>query len=218
MDTTNLLGIQDGNDSSTVWAALAPWVEMARAKSKTIILAHHTNKSLSGDLKAVAGSYNFAAIVDCVLLLRPDESPHRRVLGGASRIFAVEQVMYELQEGELRYLGHPNEVELETVASRCLEVLGVLPGERKTTREIMEALEEPRPGLTWTQRALTSLAEKGDVLRYPPIEEGPKSGATYRWWVPAAETSPPTAPPLVGGEVADSPQGSLPMTPAAGGP
>jgi hypothetical protein len=217
VDTTNLLGIQDGNDSATVQAALSPWVVMARAKEKTPIFAHHTNKSLVGDLKAVAGSYNFAAIVDCVLLLCPDESPTRRVLGGVSRIFAVEPVIYELRDGELRYLGDPKGVALDAVAAKCREVLSVSPGDWMKTSGVLEAMEEPKPGLTWAQRALTMLAERGEILRDPPIEQGGKSGKTYRWSLAGGQTSPPTTPPLVGGEVGGSPQGSLPLPPATGG-
>ena len=217
VDTTNLLGIQDGNDSATVWAALAPWVEMARARSKTIIFAHHTNKSIQGDLRSVAGSYNFAAIVDCVLVLCPDEAPGRRVLGGASRIFAVEPVMYELEDGQLRCLGDPRSVSLEAVTSECIEVLSISPGERKKTNEVLAAIGEPKPSLAQVQQALAKAAADSRILRDPPIDQGKRPGTTYRWYVPGAETSPPTIPPLVGGEVEGSARGYLPMAPEVGG-
>ena len=217
VDTTNLLGITDGNDSATVCAVLTPWVEGARAGAKTLIFAHHTNKSIQGDLKAVAGSYNFAAVVDCVLLLRPDASPNRRVLGGLARVFAPELVMYELRDGRLCFLGGPNAVELKAVVAECVSALSTSPGEKKKTGEVLDALGTPRPSLTHLQQALILAAERGEVLRDPPIEEGSKPGKTYRWWVPAAPTSPPTPLPLVGGEVEDSSQSSLAARSAAGG-
>ena len=213
VDTTNLLGIQDGNDSATVWAALSPWVAMAREKSKTALFAHHTNKSLQGDLKAVAGSYNFAAVVDCVLVLCPGASPNRRVLGGASRVVPVEAVMYELQDGQLRCLGDPKGVTLEAVAAKCVAMLSNACGQRKTTREILAAIPDPKPSLAQVQQALALVGEAGKVLRDPPWSAGAKPGATYHWWVPDAETSPPTTQVLAGGEVGGCEQGAFPVAP-----
>jgi hypothetical protein len=204
VDTTNLLGIADGNDSATVRIALTPWVAMGQASGKTCIFSHHTNKSLQGDLKAVAGSHNFAAIVDCVLVLRGDETPHRRVLDGASRVFALEPVMYEFEGGELRLLGDPRSVALEAVRQRCLDALSISPGATLKTSEVREAMDDPKPSLPQVQQALALAAERGEVLRDPPWSDGPKPGATYRWRVPAAPTSPPTSLPLVGGEVGGS--------------
>jgi hypothetical protein len=208
VDTTNLLGIADGNDSATVCAVLTPWVEAARGGGKTIIFAHHTNKSLQGDLKAVAGSYNFAAVVDCVLLLRPDAAPNRRTLGGLARVFAVEPVMYELRDGRLRFLGGPQAVEFEAVVAACVRLLGTSPGEKKKTGEVLDALSEPKPSLTHVQQALALAAERGEILRDPPIEEGSKPGKVYRWWVSETETSPLSPLPLVGGEVGGSERGA----------
>lgn len=217
VDTTNLLGIQDGNDSATVWAALSPWVAMAREKGKTALFAHHTNKSLQGDLKAVAGSYNFAAVVDCVLLLCPGASPNRRVLDGASRALPVEAVMYELQDGQLRCLGDPKGVALEAVAANCVAMLSTAFGQRKTTGEILAAIPDPKPSLAQVQQALTAAAERGGIVRDPPMSHGKKPGTTYRWWVPEAETSPPTTQVLVGREVGGSEQGTLPPVPDQAG-
>ena len=208
VDTTNLLGIADGNDSATVCTVLTPWVEAARAGAKTIIFGHHTNKSLQGDLKAVAGSYNFAAVVDCVLLLRPDAAPNRRTLGGLARVFAVEPVMYELRDGRLRFLGGPQAVEFEAVVAACVRLLGTSPGKKKKTGEVLDALSEPKPSLTHVQQALALAAERGGILRDPPIEEGSKPGKVYRWWVSEAETSPLSPLPLVGGEVGGSERGA----------
>ena len=215
VDTTNLLGIEDGNDAATVRIALTPWVQMGREKGKTTIFATHTNKSLVGDLKAVAGSYNFAAVVDTVLVLSPHESPNRRVLGGASRVFPVEPVMYELRGGQLRCLGDPKDVTLEAAVSECIRVLRISPGDRKKTREVLDAMNDPKPSLTQVQEALSMLADRGSVLRDPPVTQGKQPGATYRWSVPAPETSPPTTPVLVGGEVGGSAGGA---GPAARGP
>ncbi len=215
VDTTNLLGISDGNDSATVCTVLTPWVEAARAGAKTIIFAHHTNKSIQGDLKAVAGSYNFAAVVDCVLLLRPDAAPNRRTLGGLARVFAVEPVMYELHDGRLRFLGGPQAVEFEAVVAACVRLLGMSPGDKKKTAEVLDELGDPKPSLSHVQQALALAAGRGGILRDPPIGEGSKPGKAYRWWVPEAETSPPTPLPLVGGEVGGSADVGVPARPEA---
>jgi hypothetical protein len=114
--------------------------------------------------------------------------------------------MYELRDGRLLFLGGPKAVELEAVAVQCVEVLSMSPGDKKKTAEVLDALGDPKPSLTQVQQALALVAERGKVLRDPPITEGSQPGKTYRWWVPKAETSPPTTPVLVGSEVGGSEQ------------
>jgi hypothetical protein len=212
VDTTNLLGIADGNDAATVRDALTPWVAAGQRTSKTTIFSHHTNKSLQGDLKAVAGSYNFAAVVDCVLLLRPDESPNRRVVGGDARVFPIDTVIYELRAGQLRLLGDPKALELGAVASRCVAALSALPDDKRTTKEVLEAIGTPAPSLSQVQEALRLAAERGELLRDPSMDEGSRRGVTYRWWRPTSPTSPPSSLLLGGGEV-----GGAGNTPPASG-
>lgn len=183
VDTTNLLGIQDGNDAATVWRALSPWIEMARRWRKTIIFAHHTNKHIAGDLRAVAGSYNFAAIVDCVMVLRPDDGD-RRTLGGAARLFAIEPVMYDLTPEGMHVLGNPGQVELAKVEERVLEALGEA-GKWMKQGEIAAQLPDPKPSKAQLRLALGEMAKAGKVERDPHLSQGYRQGLTYRWRVPA---------------------------------
>ena len=121
--------------------------------------------------------------------------------------------MYELQDGQLRCLGDPKGVTLEAVAAKCVAMLSNACGQRKTTREILAAIPDPKPSLAQVQQALALVGEAGKVLRDPPWSAGAKPGATYHWWVPDAETSPPTTQVLAGGEVGGCEQGAFPVAP-----
>ena len=118
--------------------------------------------------------------------------------------------MYELRDGQLACLGDPKGVTQAAVQQKCRAVLRSRPGQWQTTREMGDAMDDPKPSLTQIQKALLLLAETGEALRDPPIGDGKQPGTTYRWSVPGAGTSPPTTPVLVGGEVGGSAGGAVP--------
>jgi hypothetical protein len=215
LDTAKILGVEDENDAANVNRMITPWVVKARETSKTLIVAHHMRKGGGRAVEALAGSYSWAALFDTVVEIELDEQDSRRRLRAVGRLLPSCKLLYELREGELVLLGSPEEVELEAAKERVLEEL---TGEWMTTTQVHGALGDPKPSNEQVRRALNSLAAEGKVERNPAWSEGQRSGATYRWRIPATSpTSPPTPVPMVGGEVGGSQQGALPMSPASGG-
>jgi len=214
LDTAKILGVEDENDAATVNRVITPWVVSARETGKTLIVAHHLRKGGGRAVEALAGSYSWAAVFDTVVEIALDEQDSRRQLRAVGRLLPSCKLLYELRGSDLVLLGSPDAVELEATRGRVLEEL---TGEWMTTAQVHEALGDPRPSLEQMRRALNSLAAGGKVKRHPPWSEGQKQGATYRWRLPGAPTSLPTATSLVGSEVGGADQNALPIAPPTGG-
>jgi len=214
LDTAKILGVEDENDAATVNRVITPWVVSARETGKTLVVAHHIRKGGGRAVEALAGSYNWAAVFDTVVEIALDEQDSRRQLRAVGRLLPSCKLLYELRGSDLVLLGSPDAVELEATKERVVEEL---TGEWMTTVQVHGALGDPKPSQEQVRRALTSLAAGGKVERHPPWSEGQKQGTTYRWRLPGAPTSLPTAIPLVGSEVGGADQNALPIAPPTGG-
>ena len=77
-----------------------------------------------------------------------------------------------------RALGSPSALAFAEVKDRIIEALS---DDWETTKDVREGLEDPKPSIDQTGKALAALAEAGKVERDPPITEGAKQGARYKW-------------------------------------
>ncbi|MER3397753.1 MAG: hypothetical protein C4316_04315 [Chloroflexota bacterium] len=192
----NLLRV-DELDNARIATVLGEW-EAALA-DRTRVYVHHSRKGGGEHGEAVAGGFAFVGAVDRVLEIRRDpRHDRRRLLVGESRLLPVSPLVYEqTEDGRLVALGDPQAVELEATQDRVLAVLS--DGERWTTRDVHEALDNPRPSLEQVRQALTALARAGRVERDPPLDQSAQ-GRTVRWRL-LSSTSLPTAQSIVGSEV-----------------
>lgn len=178
LDTVrNLLGLKDENDNSEIARALGAWE--ASLRGRTRIYVHHENKAGGEHGHAIAGGGAFLGMADRALEVRfDDQSQRRRRITVHSRIAEAPDLLYELtDEGNLVALGDPGQVASEAVQSRVLELL---TNEWQKTREVYEALGEPRPSLEQVRQALTALAQAGTVERDPAVTESAER-RTVRW-------------------------------------
>jgi len=169
---------KDENDSASVSAALAPFVDLTEHLPRTaIVLVHHTKKSLSseGEITDIAGSHAFTAEVDAILLLAPvSEHKRQRILTPiAGRLWTLspEPLVLELAEdgSEYRVLGTADEVLPETHArstrEKILHALRVLG--KATAEEVVEHLRSGGEVVasSHVRNMLAELVHEGVVAR-----------------------------------------------------
>jgi len=188
VDTTNLLLIQNGNESSPVNLTLTPVVAACRETQSTLILVHHNRKAYGDYGSGAAGSYQFLAIVDCGLdLEREKTGSTRRRISNWSRLESVPDIVYELlDDGTMVALGNPKQVELSAVNDSIMEVL---PEEWQSTDDVVGLLPEPKPSKDQALKSLNYLAQSGNIEREPPWERGKQPGKTYKWRKPTSYDS-----------------------------
>jgi predicted ATP-dependent serine protease len=199
VDTIRLFRIGDENDNSAINTALTPLITLCRVKHQTLLLAHHTRKGGGEYGEAAAGGHALVGIVDVVIeLIRDKQSSRRRVIRGWGRVVEVVESVYEMDDdGSLRLLGNPRDLEFQEIVARVQETLTV---ELQPTKTIWESLEEPRPSQESVRQALNFLAQRGTVQRDPPFSEGPNPGKRY-WWRASLNLTSNVYIPIVGGEV-----------------
>ena len=193
----NLLNLRDETDNSEVARVLNPWVAGSRRTEKTLIMAHHMRKGGGQHGEGISGGHALLGVFDIALELgRDDHHAARRTIKGYARLIETPEMVYERSEdGTFRALGDPEQLRLSEVRDR---VEAVLSDDWGKTKDVLEALDEPRPGQEQVRLALGALARAGMAERDPPIEQD-APGKTHRW---RRTTSPPTDLPMVGGEVA----------------
>jgi hypothetical protein len=180
LDTVrNLLGLRDETNNSEVARALSPYISATRDKKQTLIAVHHDRKGGGEHGEGIAGGHAFLGIFDVALELKRDGGERRRLLRGWGRVIEVPTLIYEKADnGEMVALGNPVEVALAEVKQR---LMGVVTGDLSKTRELHEALGDPRPSLDQVAKGLHALAREGKVERDPPLSKGQIRGTSYRW-------------------------------------
>jgi len=177
----NLLGLGDETDNSAMARALIPYIAIAREQEKTIFFLHHDRKGGGEHGEGIAGAHAFLAAVDIALEIKrdgSDDSP-RRLLRGWGRVIEIPRLIYELQgDGSMVALGSPTLLALEEVKNR---VFTALEDEFEKTKTIRLHLDDPKPSEDQVLKALEELAQEGKAERNPPISEGKKQGARYKW-------------------------------------
>ncbi len=121
------------------------------------------------------------AVVDLALEIKFDggDDSRRRQIRGWGRVIEVPRLLYELKDNNTMIaLGSPAQVAFGEVKER---VLGILSEEWARKKGIREAMSDPKPSDDQVGKALNSLGEEGKVERDPPLSEGQRSGATYKW-------------------------------------
>jgi hypothetical protein len=174
--------IADENDAATVSRGLSPFISVARDVRCALILIHHARRTDG----LYAGSHAFAGAADVVLSLkRVDSSPTQRELSALSRFDETPaNLLLELDGEEYRVLGNAVAHQIRDVATRVSELLTTTP---VTTRELWNALEEPRPHYETVRRALLLLLEEGLARRISGRGRNPDR------WCSADPSSPATA-------------------------
>ena len=119
--------------------------------------------------------------MDIAIELKRDghEDSVRRLLRGWGRVFEVPRLIYELRDGQMIPLGSPTQVTLEEVKTRFIN--NALDDKLQSTKDIIEAIGDPKPSSDQAVKALEELAINGIADRTPSIIEGKKQGTTYKW-------------------------------------
>jgi hypothetical protein len=183
IDTVRILGFADENSASEVQTIITPFVTACREKNQTFIMSQHGVKGERSVGMKGAGSLAISGIVDVIIeISREDKnnvSATKRKVDVLTRVNGDSHTfIYEMRQSELVYVGDTREVEIENVMDRILDVM---PVDFVKTSEVKAGLTDPIPGRTNFDSALWRLANKGLILREPPIEEGAISGARYKW-------------------------------------
>jgi 5S rRNA maturation endonuclease (ribonuclease M5) len=175
----NLLQLRDENDNSEVARVCAPWVAGARQAHKTLVVSHHMKKGGGEHGEGISGGHALLGAFDIALeLLKDPHQRERRLLRGYARLIEVREMVYErADDGSFRSLGDPSELGLREVRQR---VEAVLEEEWQTTKDVREALDEPRPSEEQVRKALVASAREGSIERNPPIDEEAR-GKTHMW-------------------------------------
>ncbi len=96
-------------------------------------------------------------------------------------------MVYErAEDGSFRSLGDPSELGLQEMRQRVEEVLDE---KWQKTKEVHEALDEPRPSVEQVRKALVTSASEGTIERDPPIDKQ-APGRTHRWRNPPTSNGP----------------------------
>lgn len=174
----NILRFKNENDNSEIPEKMEPWITACRDANKTFLGLHHENKEGGEHGRGVTGGHAFLGIVDIVIeLKRVPNSKNRRILSSIGRLVDEQEFIYEMDEDDkLHVLGASKSVELDEVKNRVLDLLD--PLFMRTTKELLEKMDEPKPSDETLRKALDSLRYEKKVVRDP---EEPKKGATYRW-------------------------------------
>jgi len=182
LDTVrNLLRLRDETDNSEVARAMIPPISAAREGNKTLLALHHNRKGGGEHGEGITGGHAFLGVVDLALEIKFDgaEGSRRRQLRGWGRVIEVPKLLYELQDDNTMIaLGSPALVALKEVEER---VQGVMSEEWMTKKEIRGALDDPKPSDDQVAKALNALGADGEAERDPPLSEGQRPGARYKW-------------------------------------
>jgi hypothetical protein len=222
VDTTrNLLGLRDESDNAEVARVCGHLVALCRRKDQTLVLLHHTRKQDGEHGKAIAGAGAFLGVVNVGLELMHDgTAKNRRRLRGWAHVIEIEDLITERREGgSIVAVGSPGDVSLAVVQER---IRAVLSSEWRTTKQVHDLLDDPRPSLDQVTRALKELAtsltsdiktpssevrfEGPEIERDPPISEA-ASGKRVRWRLLVVTVSEATSDDrgsIGGGEVANA--------------
>lgn len=189
-------GIVDENDSAKVVTAMQPLVLLARRRNIAVMAAHHLRKTEGAEGLSHAGSTALVALCDIALELRTDEAENRRLIKAVSRFDITPRVLMIEKTGDnIVALGSPDKVRLHEVAQRVLPLLPA-EGPGLTREEIRDALDDPRPSLEQTSRALRLLKDSGRAL----VAGRGRKGDPYRFCL--AETFHSTTKGSIGGGMA----------------
>src|SRR5262249_35953346 len=173
----------DENDNAALARQLTPWVAGARARDKTLILAHHDRKGGGQHGEAIAGGHALLGVVDIALELVHDTAPGRRLIRAYARIIQPAELVYEREpDGTMRALGAPEAVGMAEVRRRVREALDA---EWLKTADVRDRLDEPKPAIQQVRNALRTEAEAGTIDRDPPLSESGER-KTQRWRLAAA--------------------------------
>ena len=172
--------MNDENDNSHINKVFTPLMAACRTSSKTLIISHHTRKGGGSGGEAASGGHAFLGLVDIGLELeRVGQPDNRRKIKGHGRIFGVQELLYERSDdGIFLLLGDPGQLKLGPLLEK---LKGTLTAAFLSTREILDAMPDPRASVDQVTKALITLAEDGVVERLPAIKDGNRPGVTYKW-------------------------------------
>lgn len=204
-----LLDLEDESNNAEVARTCRKVAALCQAQSKTLILVHHTRKGGGEHGEGISGAGAFLGVVNVgIELLRNGAATNRRILRGWAHIFEVPTLILERDDdGQIRVVGSPHEVELEVVKQRLLDKL---PVTWTATKAVRDLLPDPRPSIDQVNLALRDLAlpeltsdPKGApsevslsvplIERDPSISELNVRGKRVRWRriPPATSDDPP---------------------------
>jgi len=175
----NLLGIVNELDNAEIARKIAPWYRLGHERGKTIMIAHHNRKAPGDFGEAIAGGYGFIGAVDVLFeIVRDSRQSNRRVLRGWGRVYEIPDLLYEKRsDGRMWGVGDPKAIEAIAVRRRLVDVIDAM---WRTTAEINDMLDDPKPSHEQVRLQLIALAKGGEIERIPPIDVSAER-RTVRW-------------------------------------
>jgi len=165
----NVLALEDETDNSKVALAVNPVIAKMRDRKKTLICFAHHVKGGGGFGRAIAGGHALFACFDTAIEIdRVPGVPCRRQVTGTGHLIEPEALLYEkTEQGGLVVIGAAASVARVEVARRIKDdVMSAGQSDKWFTRsEIRDALDDPKPGATVINNALSDLENDGDVVR-----------------------------------------------------
>ncbi len=185
VDTVKLLQIDDESNNALVWKKLSPLIQAIQKTNKTLILLHHTSKTvISGNdfgLSA-SGAMAWSGIVDVIVTVRrysKEEHETRRQLYAVGRVDIQGSFVYQRNDdGTMTVLGNNNEAKQQAILERVVDVLTTKP---QTTTEIRDKVGKPIPSLPTLRLILNGMTNNSELIREPDIEEGTVRGKKVYW-------------------------------------
>ncbi len=162
------------NDADDVRRAVVPWQTCASDQHATLIVLHHLRKAEGEHGERISGTEGIPALFDNVFEYSFTSSPDRRALrsvrvrhGGDPLNMVVARLGDDF--GELRVLAEGGYTVTRERDVRIVEILEEADRDLLTS-EIQHRYGASPPSLGAVLRSLMRLAQRGAVLRTPPLD------------------------------------------------
>jgi len=171
------------NQSGEVGHYLRGIQTLARRTGWTFIIIHHLKKSADGSIMDLAGSREWFAAPDALMIWSNDnekqDKPGELVVDG--RLPPRDPLKIQLKWDNLKYLGEKPDVEESETEKEVVKLLKDNPGQ--TLKAIMKELDRPRTTiwsvLTEGDFHRLGTGKKGDPYRWYHVSNLPKEGRDY---------------------------------------
>ena len=185
IDTVKLICIEEENNPTMIRKAFQPYYNLAHTENITIILVHHDRKAEGQFGDQISGSNSFAGSVDETINIArnsQNEGDYRRLVTVSGRA-DNSTFVYELDKdtGHIVVLGDPADMKSAGLILRIKDALGVDELTTSQLRDIIVTDGKGEISKSVLGKLLKKMAEKGDILRYPDINETNVERITVRW-------------------------------------
>ncbi|MDQ2960408.1 MAG: AAA family ATPase [Candidatus Dormibacteraeota bacterium] len=164
-------GVQSMKDDEAVRRAVSPWLRELRDGKRTLIFLAQHRKAEGSDGQRIEGTIALPSMMDVALELeRVDGHDRRRRLTCRRRRGQPAALVYEMDADD-RLVVIPDARSRSRVETEAAVLFAInASSEPLTTMSVRQELS-PKPSRDTVARALMGLAERGLIVRDPPITE-----------------------------------------------